>query len=1098
MILEDYLNSIGLLPRLQQHDQAVRQDFQQGGFGLPKGVFDALVGTVLGLPIEGAAALGKAATGQLNASIGQVTQGTPLQTQFFNQAYQGYGGGTPLQDTLLRSQPLLGFGVNALRAALAGGGTPELPPLIPSARDINQGRAANEASAGVNKYATGIENMLLDPSNAVFGAVGKVTQAKKATKLAAIANAGGDVSPGFMDNLAEKLIQGKKSELADLGQEAETLISALRKPTPITTPLETPPVAAPLSKQEARVAKLQAQLPQAQAEAATAKEAWQTQVKGYRDFKAGKGDLSTLLEALPSLPKEGETFKQFTGAHYSIYQQTARREKYIANELSRILTTPATPAVETLPQTGAMLSGTPAQLINGQPVRVPGPAVPEINSLFPEGHIAPETKLTPEQITKLGGTPTPTAPAGSDEAVRQTAATLNNPVALDGSTPTTEPGYGGALVDLVKYALQEGKKAQLAAMQKAGKGGLSLGEFTSVWKGAITQTVRNLLMDEAFTRMVASNEGIRQRTINTNEKWIASRLHAGEDNPALLLGKISDYLVATGSLGEQAPTRKIQEAFVKNMGANIFDLEVKGATDLTALEFLKYQTLAQLANPLRGSVSLLTAPLGYLAPMRMKMFHILNTVTHTASRTAAFEQAFLPYLDNSAQRLFAAARAEGKDISSLVGRGVTDGAEVLSREGLFSAEEVRQALGNLYAEEWQRMVDEAVQAGFARSKQVFGDYANRSMLEQRLNTFMPFMSWTWRAMPRVSRMVLEHPAVGNALLHYYEVTQAIAQREKQPDYYSGNIGINQDTPFLGLLAKLFSPEEQATLRANPIGLFLSINPDAALGALTGDTVESKTPYQMAKVGAGLVGGQFNPLIQGLAYVTGQDYQSPGALSRYAPVDQAVGTLTGGALSAPSIAQGPLRAARKQLTGKTDNYDPVEAVAQRLVMERSGVPVADKRNKRYAIEIANKTGIYQEAQRLLDLGNTGGNPLAGGLGGYKRTLFNAMSPVSASVDPLLSQQARQAKAGMPFSYEEIQQAQQSNPTEAGKMKDANLKYQLSHPAAAVSMNPQLSSRDTQDPRLTAWENTQEHLILKKYLPQQYAALRKEFMANAGIR
>ena len=78
-VLEDYLNSIGLLPRLGEHKQAIQRDFQQGGFGIPKGVFDALIGTALGLPLEATQNAAKIATGSTLAGLGQVTHGTPLQ-----------------------------------------------------------------------------------------------------------------------------------------------------------------------------------------------------------------------------------------------------------------------------------------------------------------------------------------------------------------------------------------------------------------------------------------------------------------------------------------------------------------------------------------------------------------------------------------------------------------------------------------------------------------------------------------------------------------------------------------------------------------------------------------------------------------------------------------------------------------------------------------------------------------------------------------------------------------------------------------------------------------------------------------------------------
>ena len=1138
-VLEDYLNSIGLLPRLGEHKQAIQRDFQQGGFGIPKGVFDALIGTALGLPLEATQNAAKIATGSTLAGLGQVTHGTPLQKAGTEAAYQSYDG-APIQDMLRQVLGTMGLPLTAgpqLASLVTGEAPPSwLPTMLPSPETISSARAANEGAAGVNKYATGLLNMALDPANLITGGAGEVLQAKKATKLWQLKNAGAGLSDEFLTALEEEA--AKKAQgltQAQMAKHNQDLIIAAKKAAPLDTSVAT--TGAPSSLAEYMDSPMTARLPRikelysealpaaksATAEAAAALKAQQAvfreaHKKGLREVTATPDTgLPAWLKPLgqqaqgksivnPGMPKKGEDFFQFTKAHYQVWNRLQSEEQQLAKELESLV---PPDFFETLnakvadavpgPRTPENLANLPVEYMNdGTPVvRVGedlwptgGPKGPAY--VGPEGHIAPDAVLNEEQILKLGGTP------ATKVGVQQQVQQLAKQQALNGSTPPLEPGYAGIFADLVKAAVQNSWETQQAAMAKKKVGGFSVGEMVSVWKGMVTQTFRNIFMDEAFVRLVLANEGIKGRTYNNAEKWIANRIVQGEKNPAMLLGQTGDRLAAVGiGVGEKNP-EKFHAEFIKNLGGNVFDMEVKAAENLSALEYLKYQTLAQVANPLRGGVSLLLAPFGYFAPMRMRLFHIFNSVTHTASRSVAFDQAFLPYLDNSAKQLFAAAANEGKDFSLLAGRGAMDGAEVLSTEGLFSAAEVRKVLGERYATEWQRMVDEAVQAGFTRSKQVFGDYANRSKLEQALNTFMPFMSWTWRSTPRVARMVLEHPAVSTGMLHYYEATNAIGQREGQPGYYTGSIGINQDTPLLGLLAKLFSPEEEATLRLNPLTLFLGINPPAATSAFTeADGGGDKTAYQGAKALAGLVGGQFSPIVQGVAYATGQDYQSPGPLSRYAPIDQAVGTMTGNAFDAPSIAQGPLRAIRKAVTGKQDNYDPVEVVAQRLVMDRTGVPVADTRNKQYAIEIAKKTGVYLEAQKLLDLGNTEGSLLGGGLGGAKRTAFNAVSPVSVQVDSLLSQQGRQAKAGMPFSYEEIQAAQQTNVPLAAAMKEANLQYQLQNPKSAIGMKPDLTKQDMQDPRLTAWEQRPDSIALKRYLPARYAEERKAFMEAAGI-
>jgi hypothetical protein len=722
-------------------------------------------------------------------------------------------------------------------------------------------------------------------------------------------------------------------------------------------------------------------------------------------------------------------------------------------------------------------------------------------------------------------------------------------VALDGSVPQQEPGYMGHMWDFIKTALAgnrglpattaplEPEQAQsyLAAMRgvagaaiKGGKAEMaaanarpwqkfSLKGLASVWAGVNVETPKNaLILDPVFTRWVLSNEGIKKRYIMQQEKVLAYRLQVGEQNPLALLGNAGDWLQMLGKgVGDEstmklyaraaaakAPedaaklTAQAEEAQYRwmktQLGTSGFDLEAENAANLSDLNTMQqalYGLATQLASPTRAVTGLLTAPANLLIPFRSKAFRIVNNVTHTAARVAAFEDAFLPFLQNSAKDLLQRAAAEGKDVSLLQGRGFARAGEQLATDGFFTPKEVTSMLGERYGAEWGRMVQQAFETGFDNSKRILGNYQLGGTLgkaESLVRKFVPFMSWSWRAYPRVAKYALAHPALSVALLHLYAADRAQAEAEGRPAYQVGTVAINKDTPLVGLLASVFTPEQEATVRLNPLSLFSPVSGElAGLGMDTGNPPENV--YQQATQGLAVAGGSFNPLIQTAAYLTGADYKAPGNASRYAPIDQYLGNQTG--LEVPTI-QGPLRAARKAITGalpagaQPDTYDPVEAKAKELVFELTGKPLEDAANKQYALDIQQKTGIYKVAEQdYLQ-------------GGALRAAANAVSPASLTTTTATTEQ-RRAAGQPPFSYDDIKLAQQQNlPALVKAMNAANDAFYAQNPAAAVNRNAPLTAQDKQDPRLTAWEA--QHATLQRLAPKSYALALRDYKATIGIR
>jgi hypothetical protein len=674
------------------------------------------------------------------------------------------------------------------------------------------------------------------------------------------------------------------------------------------------------------------------------------------------------------------------------------------------------------------------------------------------------------------GVPSPaqpllTAPPDSPEAIQQVAATVAN------ATPADVPKEASGWRAFTSAVVQEMVTAQKEAMgmvpdalpQKA-----TFKALVGAGKGALVETPRNAIIDPIFNNILGASENLPKKLIGKNVKLIRDNFAQGERNPLFLLGEMNDDLAATGLLqqGGKELTQDVIKEYTDGIGASFYNEAYEAARHLSAQGQLLANLLAGLANPLRGTVSLATAPLGYLAPMRARAFHIINNLYHNAARSAAFSDAFRPYIKNSADNLLAAAASEGKDVSKFA-----------NLSGRFSADEVRAVLGDRYADEWTRFLEEARQAGFARAKYVFGDYSKRGPVESALSSFFPFMSWSWRALPRSLRMLAENPMVSTALLHLYIADAAVAKAEGRPSYQAGTLEFNKDTPLVGILASLLSPDQEASIRVNPAALFTPLSAGGFVGLSDSEEMGDKNLYQTLNEITSIFGAGFNPAIQGGAYVTGADYRSPNPLSRYNAVDQLVGDITGHALDVPTI-QGPLRAAREALTGERDTFDPVKQKANELVYERTGVPVADARNKEYAKQIAKKEGIYKEAQLVLDKS------------GALRAGFNAVTPITAQVTTATTKARQQASQGLPHSYEEIQAAKASDPTTATIMELDNLLYQQQHPAAAINMKPTLTKQDTQDERLTRFER--ENAYMKEHAPAFYAKQLAAYKASIGLR
>lgn len=1113
-VLERYMESIGAKQRLGEHKEAVT----------PDNFLDLLsrIATfapqrdTLGLLMEASGTAGEALAG-LTSLAGSYLPASNPNTQETARRVQEAGILHPL-----RAQEAARTGPDSLWAWLAG-------------------------AAG----------MAMDPSNLISGPVGVASEANTAAQTAKRLGARATLSDDFLkqgevEGLARILAQ--VAEQKDVAQQADILGKLRQKPNlddifARADMVKQAPVPEDLGPLEA----LLANAGETYKGISAAKQAAETPIArqmltttGARGGKMPlkRGAISALrsnptpeyLAAVdeaktaampqgPGLPRRGQSPGAYKSELQGMLDRLRNEDREVENQLRALLH--GTEQASITPQEADLLHGFTPQEMKQLP-KLPG--LPEDSGAVQRAIAAGvDPDLARQRSQGLGelnaqfnaaeqgqlpvqpGVPSqpygPPTDVTSGVTTRQTIGDMvRNPVALDGTRPELERGYTGRIWDLIKYAVKEGITEQRSAFGRKWNNDVPLSkQVGGVWSGINIQTPRNIFMDAVYSRWVLRNEGIAQRAMTDNEKMIVSRLTTGVQDPAALFGSFGDILKQLGKdlvpqvkgkpkgqlpLGNgpfDSVSRYSAEELSQKFGANFFEMEadnLKNLQDMSALQQALIGAGLQLASPTRAVTGIATMPLNLLIPMRQKMFQIINNVTHSAARVAAFEHGFAPFIENSANDLLARATAEGRDVSALRGKVILSGNTPIAAEGGFSVSDVQKILGPRYSTEWERITDEALETGFAEARRVLGDYANQSPTEKTIKKFVPFMSWAWRAYPRAAKYALQHPALTAGVLHLYAADREQAKAEGRPGYQVGTLSIDGDTPFFGILASAFTPEQESEIRFNPLALFSPVGGDVLGAGMQEEGPENA--YQFADQALGLVGGSFNPYIQAGAYVTGADWKAPGNASRYSPIDQYIGNETG--LEAPTI-QGPLRALRAGVTEslgdrQVDNYDPVAAKANELVLELTGKPIKDPSNLALALDLKNKGQLYQEAERLLLEGNA------------RRSAFGAVSPQSVMVTTE-TKKAQRAAGEEPFSYEDIQTAQQANqPTVVRAMKAANEAFYANNPAAAVQQKPNIPAELDKDPRLAQWEA--KNVVLKRVAPKSYAAARQAFIEEMGIQ
>lgn len=584
-----------------------------------------------------------------------------------------------------------------------------------------------------------------------------------------------------------------------------------------------------------------------------------------------------------------------------------------------------------------------------------------------------------------------------------------------------------------------GWRAGLAAQAEAAQaqGPRGLGGFVKAlpaqWRSSVVMTFKQLPQD-AISRWVtlwglAKKElGVGDPDIARWQETIASQRDAG----APLDTPVERALRALGQ-DDLATPAGIHEVYGTDF------LSAQAARNRTPLNrgqgaaagaiFGAFNGLRQV-NPLAVAAG---AVKGRYQPFINGFVQFMNGVQHDAFRYAMAEKTLQRDIPPLARALVADLGARGVDVAPLVAKG-----------DYFSGADVARVAGQAVGERWDTLLGETIRNGGDRVAFLAGDFRDKSMLpgEKALAAVFPFVRWPLHYGPVFAEIAANHPRLAAVAARTLANQRAQAQAAGSKGYEAATTPITTETPVLGALARARLGGQQGVLRA---GLLGAVVPYANLAGGIDMPPDDANPYEKATAIGDAIGFSPNPLIQAGAYATGLDYRAPGALSRTAGLEGAVGLLPGplGRLSIPAPGAA-LDALREKLTGQSSEYDPVMRRYAELVLDRTGQELAADANAPY-LEFATPEAraLYDRAKREVLTAGAVGN------------LASVASPVSLAARSAEGETIRQAKATVPYSADLIARM---SPDLAATMQAVNARYLASVPATRAYRGASPSARE----------------------------------------
>lgn len=588
----------------------------------------------------------------------------------------------------------------------------------------------------------------------------------------------------------------------------------------------------------------------------------------------------------------------------------------------------------------------------------------------------------------------------------------------------------------------------------------TVGDWLGLWKRQVVETPRNWLQDEAWGRIVlralqpggtAALNPLRKdaaRYLNNTTTW--------EKLPTATRGILTD-------LG--------RPNYVPQLGESLSQ-ELRHGKELGTVAQATGGAALSLLNPVGAATSVLGVAtggaLGAARPSLSAVFRTINDFQHNTFRLAAFNDELANLVGGGAEDFLRGLTARGVDVS------------ILPTSGSFSPAQVGALAGPTAERQWAAITSKAVTLAEQRTKFLFGDYAQKNIIEQALGGAIPFMSWVTRAYPVAVRMALDHPVVALAVYQYYRATSQGAGKDGRPGWTTGMVPIPTSTPYVGPLLSALVPGQQGVVYVDPVGAFSPVGADLFFGNGEDATDPNTTWYQKATATLARLGlSGPNPLVQAGAYVTGLDYKSPGALSRTAGLEQGLALIPGNP-QLPNVGANLLAGARAKVSdaigpaigGKADPYaaayDPITRRYGELVYERTGHTLQDPTNRAYLVALTDaENPLVQQARREVLLS------------GAVKNALSLVNPTNVATQGQTPRDYQAARGKVPFSAEQIATAE---PYRAYLMQQRNKEYQARTPLLDVYQGTKPYQRE--DILQAQWADQPDVKYVQRVLPKSY--------------
>lgn len=644
-------------------------------------------------------------------------------------------------------------------------------------------------------------------------------------------------------------------------------------------------------------------------------------------------------------------------------------------------------------------------------------------------------------------------------------------------------------------------EAGIAAMQasKGAKGARLAdlpGALDGFWRAQVTRTAKNWAQDAGnlavLVKEFAPEFGANGAAVDATRVQLRTNLN----NP----DKVARY----GDLGTRLDSMGLDGLI--DQGKGLADLlgvsqitEATGrGTQLSAGQRIGAGAGIGLAsglrkvNPISPAVGAVT---GYFAPYLDAFFGTLNHLQHDAPRVALLDSALARDMPELADQF----------LTTLNGRGISTGT-LATRGGQFTPLEVTQIAGPVAGREWATLSEGLVRDHAERIAGIFGDFRDKgaaaSLGDKAIaatSKVLPFSSWALRYAPTLAELAARHPVLTTGIAGGLAADAVRAQQEGRKGYTVGTVPISTETPVVGGLARARLGGQQGTVRADPLGWIG--------GPVGGDLLAGPEPlpvdatgYQKIKAGLGTIGLSPHPAIQSLAYVTGQDYQGPSALSRTAGLE-------GLADAVPVVARGVLRGTghgdlaglvpdvgipsgralldtgRQLLSPVTgagvSQSDPVTRRYAELVLTVTGKPLQDAANTGYLATIGSTDNpLWEQATLEAQVTAAAGNAVG------------LVSPVTTTGQ---TREATAAQQAPKLPYSEYQIGQAPAPLQ-GAMRAANAAIVNNNPASATYRD--ISGKDRTALLMAEWER--QNGGYKHLAPNLYNERRTAYQQSIGGR